>query len=373
MVLLLVGAFGMMFAIEKNKNNSLGGPAAGLHVLHGVMLSRLLGFVMGMSNGSQLVMTFGGTAIVRHHGHAGHDHQARSVGMQKFLFMGAVGSWSPRCQQHSLQLPALMLTISVMAIVIFSAFMLVDLQRVVNGGETNYVSATLAIYLDVQRLEPADAAGHLRWRPRIAASGSNQGLHCDAGLFRPAHHDEVGLTPCRYSKRKQQYQNPEHLRHARAHNDVTNKTPGNRHETRSRPSPCSLLAAQPAWAAYPERAITLIVPAAAGGNADITARLVGQEMSKLLGQPVVVENRVGAGGRRHPGLGAPADGYTIGYAHVGTLVRIATCSQQLYDLDRDLAPIGLVTETPNVIVVNAASPYRDRRASSTPAAPNPTS
>ena len=48
-----------------------------------------------------------------------------------------------------LQLPALMLTISVMAIVIFSAFMLVDLQRVVSGGETNYVSATLAIYLDV--------------------------------------------------------------------------------------------------------------------------------------------------------------------------------------------------------------------------------
>ena len=48
-----------------------------------------------------------------------------------------------------LQMPALMLTISVLAIVIFSAFMLVDLQRVVNGGETNYVSATLAIYLDV--------------------------------------------------------------------------------------------------------------------------------------------------------------------------------------------------------------------------------
>ena len=48
-----------------------------------------------------------------------------------------------------LQIPALMLTVSVLAIVIFSAFMLVDLQRVVNGGETNYISATLAIYLDV--------------------------------------------------------------------------------------------------------------------------------------------------------------------------------------------------------------------------------
>ena len=64
--------------------------------------------------------------------------------MQKFL-----SSWSPALANIFLQLPALMLTISVMAIVIFSAFMLVDLQRVVNGGETNYVSATLAIYLDV--------------------------------------------------------------------------------------------------------------------------------------------------------------------------------------------------------------------------------
>ncbi len=51
-----------------------------------------------------------------------------------------------------LQLPALMLTISVMAIGIFSAFLLVDLQRVINGGETNYVSATLAIYLDVYNI-----------------------------------------------------------------------------------------------------------------------------------------------------------------------------------------------------------------------------
>ncbi|MGN6457761.1 MAG: Bug family tripartite tricarboxylate transporter substrate binding protein, partial [Achromobacter mucicolens] len=122
------------------------------------------------------------------------------------------------------------------------------------------------------------------------------------------------------------------------------------------------LAAPLAHADYPERAITLIVPAAAGGNADITARLIGQEMSRLLGQPVVVENRVGAGGRigTQAVVRAPADGYTIGYAHVGTLVlHRYLFKQQLYDLDRDLKPIGLVAETPNVIVVNAASPYRD--------------
>jgi tripartite-type tricarboxylate transporter receptor subunit TctC len=122
------------------------------------------------------------------------------------------------------------------------------------------------------------------------------------------------------------------------------------------------LSATSAHAAFPERAITLIVPAAAGGNADITARLIGQEMSRQLGQPVVVENRVGAGGRigTQAVVRAPADGYTIGYAHVGTLVlHRFLFKQQLYDLDRDLTPIGLVAETPNVIVVNAASPYRD--------------
>lgn len=122
------------------------------------------------------------------------------------------------------------------------------------------------------------------------------------------------------------------------------------------------LAAPQAHADYPERPITLIVPAAAGGNADITARLVGQEMSKLLGQPVVIENRVGAGGRigTQAVVRAPADGYTIGYAHVGTLVlHRYLFKQQLYDLDRDLKPIGLVAETPNVIVVNARSPYQD--------------
>jgi len=122
------------------------------------------------------------------------------------------------------------------------------------------------------------------------------------------------------------------------------------------------LTAAPALADYPERPITLIVPAAAGGNADITARLIGQEMARVLGQAVVVENRVGAGGRigTQALVRAPADGYTIGYAHVGTLVlHRYLFKQQLYDLDRDIAPVGLVAETPNVIVVNAASPYRD--------------
>ncbi|WP_459617735.1 Bug family tripartite tricarboxylate transporter substrate binding protein [Bordetella sp. 2513F-2] len=125
-----------------------------------------------------------------------------------------------------------------------------------------------------------------------------------------------------------------------------------------------LLAAPPAMAAFPERPITLIVPAAAGGNADITARLVGQQMSRELGQPVVIENRVGAGGRigTQAVVRARPDGYTIGYAHVGTLVlHRYLFKQQLYDLDKDVVPVGLVAETPNVIVVNATAPWKDLR------------
>jgi len=151
-IIFLIGAFGLMFAIEKNKDSSLG---VGLLLLFtffmGLMLSRMLGFVLGMSNGTQLVMfAFGGTAIV----FCTMATLASSVkrdlsGMAKFMFVGVIILIVASLANIFLHLPALMLTISVVAIVIFSAFMLIDLQRVVNGGETNYVVATLAIYLDV--------------------------------------------------------------------------------------------------------------------------------------------------------------------------------------------------------------------------------
>lgn len=151
-IIFLVGAFGLMFAIEKNKNSSLGVVLLlAFTFFMGVMLSRLLGFVLGMGNGAQLVMTaFGGTAVVFGTMATLATTIKRDLSsMQKWLFTGAVVILVAALANIFLQMPALMLTISVLAIVIFSAFMLVDLQRVVNGGETNYVSATLAIYLDV--------------------------------------------------------------------------------------------------------------------------------------------------------------------------------------------------------------------------------
>lgn len=154
-IVFLVGALGMMFAIEKNKDNSLGVVLLlAFTFFMGVMLSRMLGFVFGMGNGAQLVMTaFGGTAVV----FATMATLASTIkrdlsGMQKFLFMGAVVILVAALANIFLQLPALMLTVSVLAVVIFSAFLLVDMQRVINGGETNYVSATLAIYLSVYNI-----------------------------------------------------------------------------------------------------------------------------------------------------------------------------------------------------------------------------
>ncbi|MGO1766326.1 hypothetical protein CAP48_09715 [Advenella sp. S44] len=151
-IVFLVGAFGLMFAIEKNKNSSLG---VGLLLLFtffmGMMLSRLIGHVLDFGNGAQLIMlAFGGTAVIFGAMATIATTSKRDfTGMQKTLFIGAIVLLLAAVANIFLQIPALVLTISIMAIVIFSAFMLVDVQRVVNGGETNYISATLAIYLDL--------------------------------------------------------------------------------------------------------------------------------------------------------------------------------------------------------------------------------
>jgi modulator of FtsH protease len=116
------------------------------------MLSRLVGGVLGnYSNGANLIaMAFGGTALV----FFGMATLATTIkrdvsGLGKWLMVGVIGLIVASVANIWLQMPALFLTISVLAIVIFSAFMLYDIKRVIDGGETNYVSATLAIYLSV--------------------------------------------------------------------------------------------------------------------------------------------------------------------------------------------------------------------------------
>ena len=152
LVVFLAGAFGFMFAIEKTKNSAAGVPVLlGFTFFMGLMLSRLVGAVLGLSNGASLIMTaFGGTAVV-----FGAMATLATVikrdlsSMGKFLFIGAVMLIVAMLINIFLQSTALMLTLSVLAIGIFSAFMLFDMKRVIDGGETNYISATLAIYLDL--------------------------------------------------------------------------------------------------------------------------------------------------------------------------------------------------------------------------------
>jgi modulator of FtsH protease len=148
----LIGAFGLMFAIEKNKESGVGVVLLlAFTFFMGVMLSSLLSFVLGMANGASLItLAFGGTALIFTGMATLATVSKRDFsGMGKWLFAGALVLMVASIANIFLHIPAMMLAISVLAIVIFSAFMLFDVQRVVNGGETNYISATLAIYLDL--------------------------------------------------------------------------------------------------------------------------------------------------------------------------------------------------------------------------------
>src|SRR5437868_8132968 len=147
----LAGAFGFMFAIEKTKNSAAGVPVLlAFTFFMGLMLSRLLVAVLGFKNGSSLIMTaFGGTAGVFFVMASLSTIIKRDLsGMAKFLFVGALALMIGSIINVFVGSTTGMLVISVMAIGIFSAYMLYDLKQIVDGGETNYITATLALYLD---------------------------------------------------------------------------------------------------------------------------------------------------------------------------------------------------------------------------------
>ena len=116
-----------------------------------------------------------------------------------------------------------------------------------------------------------------------------------------------------------------------------------------------------AHAAYPERPVRLIVPFAPGGNADLMGRLVGEGMSQALGQPVVVENRAGAGGSVGAAEVARAapDGYTLFVGSNGPLTVNPFVQPKLaYDPLKDFAPIGLTSLVAHALIVNAGVPAK---------------
>lgn len=152
LIVFLGGAFGFMFAIEKTKNSAAGVPVLlGFTFFMGLMLSRLIAMVLGFKNGSELIMTaFGGTAGVFFVMASLATVIKRDLsGMGKWLFVGAMVLMIGAIINVFVGSSAGMLAISVAAIGIFSAFMLYDLKQIMDGGETNYISATLALYLDL--------------------------------------------------------------------------------------------------------------------------------------------------------------------------------------------------------------------------------
>ena len=152
LIVFMAGAFGFMFAIEKTKNSAAGVPVLlAFTFFMGLMLSRLIAMVLGFQNGSQLIMTaFGGTAGVFFVMASLATVIKRDLsGVGKWLFVGAMVLMVGAIINVFVGSSAGMMAISVAAIGIFSAFMLYDLKQIMDGGETNYISATLALYLDL--------------------------------------------------------------------------------------------------------------------------------------------------------------------------------------------------------------------------------
>jgi modulator of FtsH protease len=152
LIVFLGGAFGFLFAINKTKDSAAGVPVLlAFTFFMGLMLSRILAMVLGFRNGADLVMTaFGGTAAVfLIMANLSTIIKRDLEGMAKWLFMGAIVLMVGAIINVFVGSPIGMAVISVMAIGIFSAFLLVDLKRIVDGGETNYISATVALYLSL--------------------------------------------------------------------------------------------------------------------------------------------------------------------------------------------------------------------------------
>ena len=148
----LGGAFAFMFAIEKTKNSSAGVPVLlAFTFFMGLMLSRLIGTVLGLANGAGLIMTaFTGTGLIFFGMATLSTVIKRDLGnMGKFLFIGVIMLIVAGIANVFIQSGALMITLSVLAIGIFSAFILYDLKRVRDGEETNYITATLGVYLSL--------------------------------------------------------------------------------------------------------------------------------------------------------------------------------------------------------------------------------
>ena len=146
------GAFGLMYLVNRFKDSAAGVAALlGFTFFMGMMLSNLIGYALGFSNGASMIMTaFGGTAAV----FFGMATLATVVkrdlsGLARFLTIGVWIAIVASVIAMFTQSSAMMLAISTGMLVVFSIFVMIDVKRVLDGGERNYVIATLRIYLDL--------------------------------------------------------------------------------------------------------------------------------------------------------------------------------------------------------------------------------
>lgn len=154
-VVFLAIAFGFMWGIERTKDSAMGVVLLlGFTFFMGLMLSRILQVALGFSNGASLIATAAGGTGAIFFTLAGiatvTKRDFSSLG--KFLFVGVVVILLAALANIFFQVPALALTISAAAVLIFSLYILYDISRIVHGGETNYITATLAVYLDVYNI-----------------------------------------------------------------------------------------------------------------------------------------------------------------------------------------------------------------------------
>tara|TARA_B110000259_G_C14026197_1_gene404796 strand:- start:2531 stop:3217 length:687 start_codon:yes stop_codon:yes gene_type:complete len=155
MIMTLGGIFGMFFLIQKNKNSSLGVVfLLVLTFLLGLMLGPILQVAFSLSNGGQIVsLAAGGTgAIFLVLAGIAQTSKRDFSFMGKFLMIGLIMLILASLANMFFQVPAASLAISAIAVMIFSGFILYDVNRIVRGGETNYIMATLALYLNIYNL-----------------------------------------------------------------------------------------------------------------------------------------------------------------------------------------------------------------------------
>ena len=154
-LLMLAVMIGALFGVTALRNSAWGVPALfGFTFIAGLMLTPILTVALGLRNGGQIIGLAGGLTAAIFFAMAGIATVTKKdfSFMGKFLFVGVILLLVASVANLFFQVPALQLTIAAIAVFVFSLYILFDVSRIVNGGETNYITATLSIFLDIYNI-----------------------------------------------------------------------------------------------------------------------------------------------------------------------------------------------------------------------------